>query len=197
MHFVCQILIPSALVFVLTLVLAIVMMYALLKCTNNNIIILAVTYFSFSVFPQVEPYNFTELDAFDDQELGALIVKPNDTILMFSVDVVADPCPDITWSFNGSRIGPSNVTFTYNNACIQAGTGNHNNNWTFTLKFLLTAATSGNYSASFTNVAGMTLLPRTYLTVPGMCISKLSYSKFNLMIVPSYRACLNHWLVFE
>ena len=80
----------------------------------------ALTLSTILVLPQVQPYNFTEHNVFDDPELGALIVRPNDTILNFSVDVMADPCPDIEWNFNGMRLGPSNVTFTYNNACMEA-----------------------------------------------------------------------------
>ena len=121
------------------------------------------------VFPQVRPYNFTELNAFDDQEVGALIVRPNGTIVNFSVDVVADPCPVIIWSFDGTKLGLSNETVRYNNACIE--TGSRSTNWTFTLTVLLTEATSGNYSASFTNVVGTTFLPRTYLTIPGILIT--------------------------
>ena len=130
---------------------------------------LALTFISTtSAFPKVQPYNFTQLDVLDDRELGALLVRDNGTTLSFSVDVVADPCPDVVWCFNGTRLGSSNETFAYNNACMEAGTKRPN--WTFTLNVLLTAVTSGKYSASFTNVAGTTLLPMTYFTIPGMFI---------------------------
>ena len=119
--------------------------------------------------PQVRPYNLTALDAFDDRDLGALIVRENSSTVNFSVDVVADPCPYIVWLFNGTRLGPSNETFTYNNACAEAGASSPN--WTFTLSVLLTAATSGSYTAKFTNIAGSVSLPKAYFTLPGSYIS--------------------------
>ena len=118
--------------------------------------------------PQVQQYNFTEIYAFDDRDLGALIVRDNGSIVNLSVSVVADPCPDVVWSFNGTRLGPSNETFTFSNPCLAAGA--RSPNWTFTLNVTLTAATSGNYSANFTNVAGASFLPRTFLTIPGICL---------------------------
>ena len=114
------------------------------------------------------PYNFTELRAFDDRDLGALIVQDNATTVNFFVDVVADPCPEITWFFNGNQLGPSNSTFTYNNPCDGAMSGD-SPNWRFTLDVVLTEDTSGNYTASFTNIAGMTQLPTpAYFTIPGI-----------------------------
>jgi hypothetical protein len=118
----------------------------------------------------VQPYNYTKLGAFNDRDLGALIVRDNGSIVTVSVDVVADPCPDVLWSFDGSRLGSSklNETFAYNNACIRTGT--RSSNWTFFLNVTLTEITSGYYSASFTNVAGTTVLPRTYITIPSTLI---------------------------
>ena len=119
-----------------------------------------------TVSPQVQPYNFTELEAFHDRDLGALIVMNNGSIVSLSINVVADPCPNVVWSFNGTRMSPSNETFAYNNACAEMGaTGPI---WTFTLSVLLTAATSGQYIANFTNIAGSAQLSEVYLTLPGM-----------------------------
>ena len=115
----------------------------------------------------MQPFNFTELDAFDDRDLGTLIVRDNGSTVSFSVDVVADPCPDVVWSFNGTRLGPSNETYTYNNACV-AETGVNGPTWTFSLSVLLTAATSGSYAANFSNIAGRATLPKAYFTIPGM-----------------------------
>ena len=113
----------------------------------------------------MQPYNFTELDAFDDPNLGALIVRDSGSIVSLSVNVVADPCPNVTWIFNGIQPGPSNEIFTYNNPCISADA--RSPNWTFILNVRLLTITSGNYSASFSNIAGTSHLHRTYLTVPG------------------------------
>ena len=114
----------------------------------------------------MQPYNFSELDAFDDRDLGALIVRDNGSIVTFLVDVVADPCPDVIWSFNGTRLESSNETFMYYNACAEAD-ANNDPNWTFTLRVLLTAATSGSYTATFSNLAGTASLPKAYFTIPG------------------------------
>ena len=119
------------------------------------------------VLPEVMPYNFTNLNAFDDRDLGALIVQENATQVDFFVDIVADPCPDITWFFNGAQLGTSNDTFMYNNAC--AAMDARSPNWRFTLTVpLLTEDTSGSYTATFINIAGTTELPTpVYLTIPG------------------------------
>lgn len=114
----------------------------------------------------MQPYNLIKLTAFDDRDLGALIVRDNGSVVSFSVNVVADPCPELVWYFNGIRLGPSNNTFMYNNPCIEAGATIPY--LTFSLNVILTAATSGSYSANISNVAGTTLLPKTYFTVPGM-----------------------------
>ena len=113
------------------------------------------------------PYNFTELGAFNDRDLGALIVQGDGTTVNFFVDVEADPCPDITWFFNGVQLGPSNSTFTYNNAC--AVVDPRSPNWRFTLSVpVLTEDTSGTYTASLTNIAGTTpLTTSAYFTIPG------------------------------
>lgn len=108
-----------------------------------------------------------ELLAFNDRDLGALIVQQNATTVNFYIDVVADPCPEIIWFFNGTQLGPSNSTFTYSNACADAVQGS-SPNWRFTLDVVLTEDTSGSYTARFTNIAGTTELPiPAYFTIPG------------------------------
>ena len=134
-------------------------------CYNGPLLQLHFSYHLITVSPQVQPYNFTELDAFNDRDLGALIVRDNGSIVSFSVDVVADPCPEVFWFFNGTRLGPSNETFTYNNTCAE--TGARSPNWTFTLSVLLIAATSGSYIANFTNIAESTKSSAAYFTIPG------------------------------
>ena len=118
------------------------------------------------VSPQVQPFNFSVLGAIDDPELGVLIVRDNGSTVSFSVDVVAIPCPDVVWSFNGRVLGPSNDTFNYNNPCTEEGM-----NWTFTLDVALTATTSGRYSANLSNIAGMVPLPNAYFTIPSGMLS--------------------------
>ena len=129
----------------------------LMWCYFNRVLILI-------VLPQIQPFNFTALDAFDDRDLGVLIVRDNTSIVSFSVDLVADPCPDVVWSFNGTVLGPSNDTFRYNNACAEVDVTSPN--WTFTLEVALTGATSGRYDANFTNIAGMVSMPEAYFSIP-------------------------------
>ena len=123
----------------------------------------------------MQPYNFIELDAFDDRDLGALIVRNNGSIVNFSVDVVADPCPDVVWILNDTRLGPSNETFRYSSSCAETSTIGPN--WTFTLNVSLTSETSGWYKANFTNIAGSTQSPKIYFTIPGM------YTNLNIAII--------------
>ena len=122
----------------------------------------------------MKPLNLAELGALEDQDFGALIVKDNGSTVSFSVDVMADPCPDVLWSLNGTALGPSNITFAYNNPCLEANEGSFI--WTFTLNVVLTLATSGQYMATFTNVNGTNSLPRTYITIPSMLLP-LQYFK--------------------
>ena len=122
------------------------------------------------VAAQVVPYNFTALGAFDDRDLGALIVQDSGTMVNFWVDVMADPCPVVTWFFNGTQLGPSNVKFTYDDPCSNAVEGS-SPNWRYNLAVMLTDETSGSYTATFTNIAGTVTLPTpAYFTVPGTLI---------------------------
>ena len=163
----------------------------LLDCASNL--------FPFShttVLPEMVPYNFTELGAFDDRDLGALIVQENGTTVNFFVDVKADPCPDITWFFNGVRLGPSNSTFTYTNVCADAVQGS-SPNWRFTLSVALTEDTSGSYTANLTNTAGTTQLSRlAYFTIPGKRVIFVQTS-VSLSLVPPVPPFLSISLVDE
>ena len=123
-----------------------------------------------SVVAQVVPYNFTALGAFDDRDLGALIVQDSGTVVNFWVDVIADTCSVITWFFNGTQLGPSNETFTYDDPCHNAAPGS-SPNWRFNLAVMLMDRTSGSYTATFTNIAETVTLPTpAYFTVPGTWI---------------------------
>ena len=139
-----------------------------------------------SVPPQVQPYSFTELDAFDDRDLGAIFTRDNGTTVSFSVDVIADPCPDIEWTFNGMSLNTSE-TITFNNPCIEEP--RRSSNWTFSLNVTITEETSGSYSAKLNNTAGTTQLPKVYFTIPGMfcihCQTRVTCSNI-------FRACLHY-----
>ena len=142
-------------------------------------IILCLLYFEIpTVLPQVLPYNFADLGAVSDRDLGVLIVKDSGSIVNFSVNVIADPCPNVTWINNGTNLGPSSEIFTHNNPCVSADA--RSPNWTFTLNVALTAATSAHYSASFSNIAGNTQSPLVYITIPGM--SKLAIATVTVIV---------------
>ena len=114
----------------------------------------------------MQHYNDSEFNVFDDRTVGALIVMSSGSTVSFFVDVLADPCPSVVWSFNGTVLGSSNDTITYNNPCREGASKSLI--WTYTLNVVLTSDTSGQYLASFTNVAGTTFLPMAYFTIPGM-----------------------------
>ena len=145
----------------------------------------------------MQPYNLTKLSAFNDRDLGALIVRNNGSTVSFSVDVLADPCPDIMWTYNGIRLGPSNNTFIYSNPCIEDST--RLPYLTFSLNVILTEATSGSYSANITNVAGTTPLPNIYITIPGMMMITINDIQNCTMITNNCcnhifsRTCLYYW----
>ena len=144
--------------------------------------------------PNVRPLNFTELDAVDDRDLGALIVRDNGSIISFSVNVVADPCPNVVWILNSTALGPSNSTFIYNNAC--RAVHGRNSIWTFSLSMVLTSKTSGKFSANFTNIAGTAILLGAYFTVPGMFIINVNiyYIYDAILLISAY---LYYWTVIE
>ena len=129
-----------------------------------------IIYHKIIVIPQVQPYNYSEFHtSFDDPDIGVLFVLNSSSTVRLSVDILADPCPSVEWSLNGTALDPSNNTIiTYNNPCIE-GAGS-SLVWTYTLNVVLTSDTSGQYLANFTNIAGTVFLPKTYLTVPGRLI---------------------------
>ena len=116
----------------------------------------------------MQPYNFDELGAFDDRDLGALFTAmDHDSIVSFSVNVMADPCPSIEWIFNDSVLR-MNDFITFNNPCVGVVRGL---NWTFTLNVTVTSTTSGSYTANLSNIAGTIQLPKPiYLTLAGIII---------------------------
>ena len=122
----------------------------------------------------MQPYNFIGLNALDDPDLGAIIVRDTGSTLSLSIDVVADPCPSIKWTFDGTQLDSSDAIM-FNNPCMEAS---RSPNWTLALRVTITRATSGIYSAKLNNTAGITQLPQIYFTIPGM-------SQILTLIMPS------------
>ena len=61
--------------------------------------------YSCTVSPNIVDFNLTELGAEEDRDFGAVLVEPEGTSnVEFFVRVMADPCPTVQWSLNGSAI---------------------------------------------------------------------------------------------
>ena len=60
----------------------------------------------YTALPKILPYNFTDLGAVGDQYVGDLIMRDSGSTVTFSVDVVADPCPNVTWILDSIKLGP-------------------------------------------------------------------------------------------
>ena len=80
------------------------------------------------------------------------------------MSVLADPCPSINWTFNGTYLRASDA-IAFNNPCMEGAKGLF---WTFMLNVTVTPATSGSYSANFSNIGGTSQLPKLYFTIPGI-----------------------------
>ena len=119
-----------------------------------------------------------QLNAADDRDVGALFTRASGSIVSFSVDVVAYPCPSIEWTFNGTLVTIDDMPLiAFNDPCVEDA-GNLQMNWTYILNVTITEATSGSYSAELNNTAGTTQLPKpVYFTVPGIIGKIASYSK--------------------
>lgn len=136
----------------------------------------------------MQPYNFIELDAFDDRDLGVIFTKDNGSIVSFSMEVIADPCPRIVWKFSDTILNISDA-IVFNDPCIEEA---RSHNWTFMLNVTMTRASSGSYSANLSNIAGTTTLPKPiYFTIPGntYCIT---VSWLNKLINHHFRTCLHY-----
>ena len=111
--------------------------------------------------------------AASDRIEGTVIVAdsgtPNVTVV---VEVASDPCPEVQWSINGTIITDNSANYFFNNPC---GVNSSPYNFTITIASL-TLATSGQYSAVFSHLAGSTTLPGLYVTVPGMYLNKVRHA---------------------
>ena len=125
-------------------------------------------------------------------------MRENGSVANFYVDLVADPCPTVQWSFNGTMLGPTNDTFSYNDPCNEPGATSPN--WRFMLDVLLSENTSGPFSAEFTNIAGAVSLPSAYFTIPSgiiwlnnLCIRALILLAVLSVMQCRASECLGHW----
>ena len=127
--------------------------------------------FNISLFHTVPPialaFNETVIGAVRDRQVGTLFMGDFGTEVAVPVSVEADPCPSVQWSFKDSNIA-SGDQYTITNPCSDVNAASP---FTFMLTVTnLTIETSGNYSATFTNLAGSGVLPDLYITVPGTIV---------------------------
>ena len=89
-------------------------------------------------------------------------------MVVLSVYAEADPCPNTPiWTFDGTVITTGD-SYTFNNPCTDLSASSP---FLYTLTVNnLTSETSGEYSANFSNLAGQITLPKTYITIPGVCV---------------------------
>ena len=124
--------------------------------------------FHYTVPPTALAFNETEIaEAVRDRQVGTLFVGGFGTMVTVPVSVEADPCPSVQWSFKDSNIANGDQ-YTITNPCSDTNAASP-----FTLMLTvtnLTIETSGNYSATFTNFAGSSILPDLYITIPGIII---------------------------
>ncbi len=123
-----------------------------------------ISLFHYTVPPIALAFNETAVGAVRDRRVGALFMGDFGTMVTVPVSVEADPCPSVQWSFNGSNI-VNGDQYTITNPCSDV---NAVSPYTFMLTVTnLTIETSGAYSAIFTNLAGSSILPDLYITIPG------------------------------
>ena len=131
--------------------------------TNPSLILMSAT-----EAPQVLPFNLIQLSATNDRRVGTLLVREVESMVELSVYVEADPCPNSPiWTFNGTIVSDGN-NYSFNNPCDDLSAPSP---FLYTLTVnSLTSETSGEYSANFSNLAGQNTLPKTYITIPGVCV---------------------------
>ena len=126
----------------------------------------------------VQPLTATNPTAVTDRLVGNLIVaEPLTLDLVVTAMVDSDPCPTVQWSFMGIDI-TNGAMYTMNDPCADSAAQSP---YPFTLTIAnLTSATSGEYSAVFTNeiLATSTVLPDLFVTVPGNKQSSKAVSIF-------------------
>ncbi len=128
-----------------------------------HIIIYSISHYT--VPPTALAFNETAIaEAVRDRQVGTLFMGDFGTMVTVPVYVEADPCPSVQWSFKDSNIANGDQ-YTITNPCSDV---NAVSPFTFMLTVTnLTIETSGNYSAIFTNLAGSSILPDLYITIPG------------------------------
>ena len=116
-------------------------------------------------FPVVIDFTSTNLMVVSDI-VGPYISADSGTAnLMVTLDVVSDPCPSVRWGFDGTDITNDSPGYSINNPCGGGSTPP----FTFTITIAnLTSATSGRYSAVFSNPAFGSTLFHLVVTIPGI-----------------------------
>ncbi|XP_064396459.1 hemicentin-1-like [Halichondria panicea] len=133
-------------------------------------------------------FNETAIGAVRDRQVGTLFVGDFGTMITVPVSVEADPCPSVQWSFKDSNIA-SGDQYTITNPCSDVNAASP---FTFMLTVTnLTIETSGNYSATFSNLAGSGVLPDLYITVPVPTSDPISSLSLSVIDNPAPMCLLN------
>ncbi|XP_064396758.1 hemicentin-1-like isoform X3 [Halichondria panicea] len=127
-------------------------------------------------------------EAVRDRQVGTLFMGGFGTTVTVSVSVEADPCPSVQWSFKDSNIA-SGDQYTITNPCSDVNAASP-------FRFMLTVTnltieTSGNYSATFTNLAGSGVLPDLYITIPVPTSDPISSLSLSVIDNPAAMCLLN------
>ena len=139
------------------------------------------------MLPVVSGLTTTNPMAVSDRIEGTLIIADSNTPnVTVTVEVAADPCPEVRWSVNGTTISENSSGYFLNNPCIDVSPP-----YNFTIIITnLTLATSGQYSAVFRNTGGSTTLPGLYVTVPGEYSSN-AFSELSRLFCKEFRTHCN------
>ena len=108
-----------------------------------------------------------------------LLVAPSvgGQVTLFAV-VTADPCPTVQWRLNGSVV-TNGGNYMIGNPCSTAPAGT--TSFDFTLQINANSATTGTYTATFTNQAGSANMQEVYVTPPGtLALSGYTAGGFDL-----------------
>ena len=96
---------------------------------------------------------------------GKVITKPEGQEVSLTVEIMADPCPSVTWMVNGGAIDVfSDPLYSADDPCTGLG-------FVFNFTLNISSDTEGNYSAYFVNEVGDLATEEVLVTSEGMCIS--------------------------
>ena len=115
------------------------------------------------------PPEVSEISVPDDcrESVGRVLAKPDGTDALLQFEIIADPCPSVTWMVNGTEIDFVNNTLQIpNDPCSEGDIGIFN----FTLNITDVTDGFGDYTAIFENRAGNLTTEVVLVTPEGQCL---------------------------